>query len=330
MKALYTFLISCFCVGVMLAQSDIASVEYFVDTDPGVGLAIAIDIDPDAEIINQSFNITTSGLSVGVHRLFIRAINIDGDNSVYEHKTFYIAPNTEINSCDITDAEYFFNQDPRVGNATVIDLADVSSIDEALLISTSGLPNGIHRLFIRVKNSDYQWSLYEHKTFYLTSVSDVNTFNITAAEFFIDADPGVGNATSISVSGSTIDENLVIPTSNNLSQGDHYLYIRVLNEDGAWSLYERQFFEVSGTLGINSQELTSISIFPNPASNYLNISLSNSNLLKSVTIYDLYGKEVFKSNDSLEKISIYNLSKGTYLLILETDKGSFSKKIIKN
>ena len=122
----------------------------------------------------------------------------------------------------------------------------------------------------------------------------------------------------------------MIPTSNNLSQGDHYLYIRVLNEDGAWSLYERQFFEVSGTLGINSQELTSISIFPNPASNYLNISLSNSNLLKSVTIYDLYGKEVFKSNDSLEKISIYNLSKGTYLLILETDKGSFSKKIIKN
>ncbi|WP_157448683.1 MULTISPECIES: hypothetical protein [Bizionia] len=47
MKALYTFLIGCFCIGVSLAQSDIASVAYFFDTDPGIGNGILVDIDPD-------------------------------------------------------------------------------------------------------------------------------------------------------------------------------------------------------------------------------------------------------------------------------------------
>lgn len=52
MKALYTFFLGCFCVGVMLAQSDIASVEYFFDTDPGIGNGIILDIDPDIDILD--------------------------------------------------------------------------------------------------------------------------------------------------------------------------------------------------------------------------------------------------------------------------------------
>lgn len=78
MKALYTFLIGCFCVGVTLAQSDISSLEYFFDTDPGIGNGVSIDIDPDVELLNQNFNIPTTGLSQGTHRLFMRFVNVTG------------------------------------------------------------------------------------------------------------------------------------------------------------------------------------------------------------------------------------------------------------
>ncbi|WP_456439806.1 T9SS type A sorting domain-containing protein [Psychroserpens sp.] len=484
MKALYTFLISCFCVGITLAQSDIASLEYFVDTDPGVGLATAIDINPDAETIDQSFSISTSGLTVGTHRLFIRAINVDGDASMYEHKTFRIAPASDSNlsdiveveyfvdqdpgignatfidvvdgeivdetltiptgsfslgthrlfvrvknsanewslyehktfriapvsdnnssdiveaeyfvdqdpgignatfidvvdgeivdetltiptgsfslgthrlfvrvknsanewslyehktfriapasqnnSADIVEAEYFVDQDPGIGNATFIDVVDGEIVDEALTISTGSFSLGTHRLFVRVKNSANEWSLYEHKTFRIAPASDINTATITAAEYFIDADPGVGSATTLTVSGDSLDENLVIPTSGSLAQGDHYLHIRVLNADGTWSLYERQLFEIDGTLNINTEILSEITLFPNPTSDYINIYMPNGNQITKTVIYDLNGKQVYQSTKHIEKINISNFSNGTYLLILETEKGRISKKILKN
>ena len=127
-----------------------------------------------------------------------------------------------------------------------------------------------------------------------------------------------------------MDENLAIPTSPGLADGTHYLYIRTQNADGEWSLYERQEFEVDGTLGINTEDIAAIKIFPNPTSNYLNISLPNNNYLKSAIIYDLNGKEIFKTNNNLEKIDLSRFQSGTYLLLLETEKGNKSLKIIKN
>ncbi|VAV85742.1 hypothetical protein MNBD_BACTEROID02-40 [hydrothermal vent metagenome] len=406
MKALYTFLISCFCVSLTLAQSNIASLEYFFDTDPGVGLATSIDINPDAALVNQSFSIPTSGLTIGTHRLFIRAINFDGDASFYEHKTFRIAPTSENNTAniieaeyfidqdpgvglatfvdvvdgavvnealtiptgsfslgthrlfvrvknsanewslyehktfriaapsqnnasDIVEAEYFVDQDPGVGLATFINVADGAVVDEALTIPTGSFSLGTHRLFVRVKNVDNEWSLYEHRTFRVAPTSDNNSATITAAEYFIDADPGIGLATALTVSGDILDENLVIPTSTGLAQGDHYLHIRTQNADGTWSLYERQLFQLNGILSVNSETLSKIKLFPNPTSDYINISMSNGNQITKAILYDLNGKQVYQSTNQLEKINISSFSIGTYLLLLETKKGSISKKIIK-
>src|SRR5690606_34318009 len=153
MKAIYTLVLSCFCVGVVLAQSDIASVEYYFNTDPGIGNGTHIDFDPNVEIVDQNFNIPTTGLSVGNHKLFIRVVNADGNSSLYAKKHFRIQDVPTTNTADIVEAEYYFNTDPGIGNGTAIDVSDVDHLDENLLISTSGLPIGTHRLFIRVKNS---------------------------------------------------------------------------------------------------------------------------------------------------------------------------------
>jgi hypothetical protein len=484
MKALYTLLIGCFCVGVTLAQSDIASVEYFFDTDPGIGNGISVDIDPDVELLDQNFNIPTTGLSQGTHRLFMRTINVDGTASMYTYRTFRISdvPDTNsaniveaeyffntdpglgngnirtinysnnmnanfsigtgslpvgthrlffrvknsnnewsmytyrtfrkwdvpaINTADIVEAEYYFNTDPGIGNGINIDVADVASLDENFSIPTTTLPIGTHRMFLRVKNSDNHWSMYANKTFRVSDVPDTNladiveaeyyfdtdpgfsngnnidvadvasldenfsiptsslsigthrmflrvknsdnswsmydnksfrvsdvpytnTASIVSAEYFIDVDPGIGNATALTVSGDVLDENIVVPTSGSIAQGDHYLHIRVQNADGTWSLYDRKLFEVDGTLGITSEDLSEISIYPIPASDYLNIKVPNYIKIKSIRLVDMNGKVVVQLQNQVEKVNVSNLQQGVYLIQITTENGSISKRIIKN
>ncbi|MBK8516020.1 MAG: hypothetical protein IPL55_06940 [Saprospiraceae bacterium] len=51
---------------------DIVQLEYFIDSDPGQGLAIPIPITPGDSIeVNQNIDVT--GIQQGHHRLFIRA-----------------------------------------------------------------------------------------------------------------------------------------------------------------------------------------------------------------------------------------------------------------
>lgn len=71
--------------------------------------------------------------------------------------------------------------------------------------------------------------------------------DIVAAEYFIDTDPGIGSATSISVtSGAIISESFVVPTSS-LPVGFHTLYIRVEDMNNVWSISESRSFYVSAS-----------------------------------------------------------------------------------
>lgn len=64
--------------------------------------------------------------------------------------------------------------------------------------------------------------------------------NITRAEYFFDIDPGKGNGTQISVSGSdTVDFTASVATTG-LSSGEHYLYLRTWDDRGVWSHHTRK------------------------------------------------------------------------------------------
>lgn len=72
----------------------------------------------------------------------------------------------------------------------------------------------------------------------------------------------------------------------------------------------------------------SITIFPNPIKSEFDIQNVSGIGIESVRILDLQGKEILKTNSS-EKINLSNLSSGMYLAIIETEKGTINKKIIK-
>ena len=70
-----------------------------------------------------------------------------------------------------------------------------------------------------------------------------------------------------------------------------------------------------------------LSIYPNPSNDRVTISASSS--LKSITIIDLMGNEVLKTQS--KTIDVSNLSIGIYMLNVQFENNQIvSKKLIKN
>ncbi|WP_370478270.1 MopE-related protein [Tamlana flava] len=217
----------------------ITAAEYFIDSDPGIGNGTALAMN--GNVIDADYSIPTTGLSDGIHKLYIRVINADGTWSVYDKNVFYINPN-QTNTANIAGAEYFYDTDPGIGNGTALAMSG-NNIDQNYSIPTTGLTSGVHKLYVRVINDDGTWSIYDKNVFYINP-NHSNTANIAGAEYFIDTDPGVGNGTSLTVSGNTINQNFNISTTG-LSMGVHKLFVRVINDDGAWSIYDKNVFYIN-------------------------------------------------------------------------------------
>lgn len=139
----------------------------------------------------------------------------------------------------INYAEYFFDTDPGVGLGTQITVgSDINDITVNENISTVGLNAGKHFLYLRTRSNSGVWSLSEPRAFLVKP-------QIVSAEYFVDADPDIGNGTAIVFSS---DEDSVEVTFNtaslNLSPGKHYLFIRTIDDNGKWSLQEGKPFYV--------------------------------------------------------------------------------------
>ncbi|MDO6597036.1 T9SS type A sorting domain-containing protein [Oceanihabitans sp. 2_MG-2023] len=73
----------------------------------------------------------------------------------------------------------------------------------------------------------------------------------------------------------------------------------------------------------------SISIYPNPTSNILNLNVSNAVAIKSIELYNVIGKQVIKTN-ATTTLDLTNLESGIYMLKVDTDLGSITKKVIRS
>jgi Secretion system C-terminal sorting domain len=224
------------------AQTIIAA-EFFVDVDPGVGNGTAITVSPTGANVNFSASIPTGALSNGFHIVGIRTKDNLGKWGLYENRGFYISSSTT-NVGNITAAEFFVDTDPGVGNGTPITVTSGANVNFVATVPTTSLAAGFHFVAIRTKDVDGKWGLFENRGFYI-STSTTNVGNISAAEFFVDADPGVGNGTPIAVtSGANVNFVASVPTTS-LSSGFHFVAIRTKDINGKWGLFENRGFYIS-------------------------------------------------------------------------------------
>lgn len=304
-------------------SANIASAEYFFDTDPGVGNGNAMSVS--GNMVDQDFSLPTTGLSSGVHKLYVRLVNTDGTWSLYDKNVFYVSPDNE-NSASIASAEYFFDTDPGVGNGTALKVSG-NAIDQNFGVPTTGLSNGIHKLHVRLVNTNGTWSLYDKHVFYVDQ-GNSNTALITAAEYFFDIDPGIGNATAIDLDDQeTIDMDMAIDVPSDLPAGDHFLYMRVQNTNGQWSLYA--LGELQGPLSVIEEEKVQFKFYPNPVKDLVHFQLQNQGTI-NLKVINLKGEIVLENQLENNQADLSFLTSGVYLFYLKTENAQFSRKFLKN
>ncbi len=97
--------------------------------------------------------------------------------------------------------------------------------------------------------------------------------------------------------------------------------------------YTTQSFEVvvSPYVTVEEQEITDISIFPNPNKGVLRIESENCTI-KEVIISDFNGRIVFRKYGSYQRedLNISHLMDGIYILTVHTDKEIFNRRIVKH
>lgn len=166
----------------------------------------------------------------------------------------------------INRAEYFFNADPGVGNGVALPVTPAASVNQSFNISTGTLPAGFHSVNTRVRNSDGIWSLFASRTFFviLPAITFVPSTQLVEAEYFIDNDPGVGNAVSASFTPTASPTfNISIPI-NSLSVGFHTINVRVRDNQNRWSLFaQRTFYIVPPVNNVSSVSITKAEYFIN-------------------------------------------------------------------
>ncbi len=139
---------------------------------------------------------------------------------------------------NITHAEYFINTDPGFGNGTSIAIPTPSDVvDLNFTVNTASLSEGLHSIFVRTQDENGIWGLVQMRTFYKPNITNTQAANITAIEYAIDIDAGIGQNTIVNVNPAnpTIDMDFVVDVSS-LSLGDHYLFIRAQDENGNWGI----------------------------------------------------------------------------------------------
>ncbi|SCY11525.1 T9SS-dependent choice-of-anchor J family protein [Flavobacterium caeni] len=98
-------------------------------------------------------------------------------------------------------------------------------------------------------------------------------------------------------------------------------------------LYLDDLTLVQETLATKSFNAAQFSVFPNPASDVVNVVNSNKDNITSVVLTDVNGRTVKTFNfDSMTKVqvNIADLTAGVYLMNIKTANGEITKKIVKN
>ena len=89
----------------------------------------------------------------------------------------------------------------------------------------------------------------------------------------------------------------------------------------------------SVTLGVTDfNEMTKISIYPNPTSDYLEVTIPpglNGNDI-SITLLNNIGQEIKKVNNNTTRLDLSNIPTGTYYLNVKYFSNEYTKKIIRN
>lgn len=333
-------LIGIFSLFVFLFQAQIKvnNGEYYWDTDPGEGNAIALtaldgNFDNVIEDILQDTSFIPS--ANGFHTFAIRFKDSQGNWGPVFQNIVHTGSLPVTGAETLTNGEYFWDNDPGEGSASPLVALDgnFDNAIEEVLQSNITIPQsaGFHVLNVRIKDSQGEWSPVFKNVVHIGSTSLPGT-NLTNGEYFWDNDPGEGNGIVLAAVDGNFDnavENILqndIPVAQPI--GFHIFNVRVKDNQGVWGpVFQNAVYIESTLLGTKEVKISkNIVCYPNPADDILNFNATG-----KINIYSSEGRLVLSKDnaDGSKGINVSSLIKGNYILTIENKEGRFSSKFIK-
>lgn len=121
---------------------------------------------------------------------------------------------------------------------------------------------------------------------------------------------------------TTEDGDVFGPFDYSFREEDDLIYLDITNPEGSVATFW------TDTLSSTDFENVKLSIYPNPTTNLLHIE-SEEATVQQIEIFNLEGKQVFQSYNKNHPIEVGHLSAGLYILKIQTEKGSLTKKFEK-
>ncbi len=241
----------------VVTAPNINKAEYFIDTDPGFGNGTNVPVAASPDIANIVVGVNLTGLSEGLHSLYVRSRDALGNWSV-TNRFLFVRSSIPVAAPNITRAEYFFDTDPGFGNAIPIPVTpgpDLSTIPVSLHIDSLG--EGLHSFFIRSQSATGRWSVTNRWLFVRATPNP--SAGVADVEYFIDTDPGFGKGVPIAINTALNIPDYISPVNiTGLSVGDHRLYIRSKSAEGKWSVTNIITFPIAALVATPSINVNGI------------------------------------------------------------------------
>jgi PKD repeat protein len=176
------YIILSFAIATQLNAQLVVSGEYFIDTEPGIGFGIPLEIAVPADSIEHNFSIIYNDLTPGFHHLGLRFKNDFGNWSSNDMRNFYVMQNEALDG-NIVLGEYFVDIEPGIGNGTSFSIPNPSdSLENDISLLLPEMELGNHILYIRYKDAADNWTLAEPRPFLVctnyAAIADFS-FNVT-------------------------------------------------------------------------------------------------------------------------------------------------------
>ena len=142
-----------------------------------------------------------------------------------------------------------------------------------------------------------------------------------------------GEATAVDNCTDPVVDTTQDPAAGTLlSDGVYTVTCTATDESGNTATCEFEL-TVESILGVDDIDISSIVLYPNPATEYVMVSNPNSVELQSLAIYDLNGRLIKTINlvdmGTEKSIDISELASATYMFIIQGTRGQMTKQIIK-
>jgi len=163
-------------------------IEYFIDTDPGVGNGIPLVSDStESFVATPAIDIST--LSEGIHTIYFRAQNSSGEWGPAYGKSFYAYRKqfTDSTKVPLRTVEYSIDNVSSFSPLAAITPGTTAEVTNDLDVSALSTP-GIHSVYFRTRDENNHVSSVVAKSFYTyrKQFTDSTDVPLSAVEYSID------------------------------------------------------------------------------------------------------------------------------------------------